>query len=195
VRTIPGLRCQDTWQAFVVDFSGVPQAFREEVKRYIRMTLTAKDQTAGYALRETRVLQAFLTFFGERHAGTYNLRDLSAADILAWVEKLRCETNRRRSPRSLPDIAYLVGASERFARHLQRIESQDAPTRRLEKIYPPELVPSARRTEDRNRAKYIPETVLQQIDQHIEAFDEAYLPILTVIRASGWRISDVLALR
>jgi hypothetical protein len=37
--------------------------------------------------------------------------------------------------------------------------------------------------------------VLQQIDQHIEAFDEAYLPILTVLRASGWRISDVLALR
>ena len=55
VRTIPGLRCQDTWQAFVVDFSGVPQAFREDVKAYIRMTLTAKDQTAGYALRETRV--------------------------------------------------------------------------------------------------------------------------------------------
>jgi integrase len=195
VRTIPGLRCQDTWQAFIVDFSGVPQAFREEVKGYIRMTLTAKDQTAGYALRETRVLQAFLTFLGERHAGIDHLRNLSAADILAWVEKLRCETNRRGSARSLPDIAYHVGASQRFARHLQRIESRDAPTRRLEKIYPPELVPPTRRTEDRNRVKYIPETVLQQIDQHIEAFDEAYLPILVVLRASGWRISDVLALR
>src|SRR5439155_2824359 len=66
---------------------------------------------------------------------------------------------------------------------------------RLEKIYPPELAPTARRIEDRNRVKYIPETVLQQIDQHIEAFDELYLPILTVLRASGWRISDVLALR
>ncbi len=37
--------------------------------------------------------------------------------------------------------------------------------------------------------------MLQQIDEHIEAFDEAYLPILMVLRASGWRISDVLALR
>src|SRR5258708_6718427 len=59
----------------------------------------------------------------------------------------------------------------------------------------PELMPPARRTEDRNRVKYIPETVLQQIDQHIEAFNEAYLHILVVLRASGWRISDVLALR
>src|SRR5438876_12325130 len=90
--------------------------------------------TAGYALRETRVLQAFLTFLGERHAGIDNLRHLSAADILTWVEKLRCETNRRGNPRSLPDIAYHMGASQRFARHLQRIESQGAPTRRLEKI-------------------------------------------------------------
>jgi hypothetical protein len=29
------------------------------------MTLPAKDQTAEYALRAPRVLQAFLTFFGE----------------------------------------------------------------------------------------------------------------------------------
>jgi integrase len=65
----------------------------------------------------------------------------------------------------------------------------------LRRSTPPELVPPARRTEDRNRVNYIPESVLQQIDQHIEAFDEAYLPILTVLRASGWRISDVLALR
>ncbi len=67
--------------------------------------------------------------------------------------------------------------------------------RRLEKIFRPELVPPARRSGQRNRVKYIPETVLQQIDEHIEAFDEAYLPILMVLRASGWRISDVLALR
>ena len=37
--------------------------------------------------------------------------------------------------------------------------------------------------------------MLQQIDEHIGEFDEAYLPILIVLRASGWRISDVLTLR
>jgi integrase len=141
------------------------------------------------------VLQAFLTFFGHCHAGTDHLRDLSAADILAWVEALRSETNSRRNHRSRWDIAYYVGASQRFARHLQRIKSQNAPTRRLDKIYLPELVPSARQTDDRNRVKYIPESVLQQIDERIEEFDEAYLPVLIVLRASGWRISDVLALR
>jgi integrase len=136
VRTIPGLRCQDTWQTFIIDFCDVPKPFRGDVKGYIRMRLTAKDHTAGYALRETRVFQAFLTFFGQRHAGIDHLRDLNAADILAWIEALRCETNRRGNPRSRWDIAYYAGASQRFGRHLQRIESQNAPTRRLDKIYP-----------------------------------------------------------
>ncbi len=103
--------------------------------------------------------------------GNNHLRDLSAAGILAWVEVLRCETNRRGNLRSRWDIAYYVGASQCFARHLQRIESQNAPTRRLDKIYPPELVPAAHQSDDRNRVKYIPETVLQQIDGHIGDFD------------------------
>jgi len=81
------------------------------------------------------------------------------------------------------------------ANHGRIWTSTDSTGGRSRTIYPPELVPTARRPEDRNRVKYIPETVLQQIDQHIEAFDEAYLPILVVLRASGWRISDVLALR
>jgi hypothetical protein len=59
VRTISWLRCQDTWQTFVIDFTDVPKPFRDEVKGYIRITLTSKDHTAGYALRDTRVLQAF----------------------------------------------------------------------------------------------------------------------------------------
>jgi len=55
----------------------------------------------------------------QRHAATDNPRDLSGADILVWVEALRRETNRPGKPRSLWDIGYYVGASQRFVRHLQ----------------------------------------------------------------------------
>ncbi len=43
--------------------------------------------------------------------------------------------------------------------------------------------------------KYIPESVLQQIDQQIHLFPAVHLPIFILLRASGWRISDVLNLR
>src|SRR5205085_304169 len=37
--------------------------------------------------------------------------------------------------------------------------------------------------------------ILHQLDQQIHLFPEAYLPVLILLRASGWRISDVLNLR
>ena len=195
MRLLPGVRCQDTWTVFVVDFSGIPDVFRDNVKRFIRMTLTAKDQTAAYAQREMRLLQAFLTFFFDRHAGADNLCHLCAADLVAWVERLRRETNRFGKVRSPGDIAHHVGATQRLVRYLQRTDSPSAPSRPIEKIYLPDLLPPVPRGDDRRRIKYLPELVLQQIDAPIEAFEEAYLPILMVLRASGWRISDVLALR
>src|SRR5262249_53059748 len=43
--------------------------------------------------------------------------------------------------------------------------------------------------------KYIPQAVLKQLDQHLDQLTATYIPVMIVLRASGWRISDVLALK
>lgn len=47
-----------------------------------------------------------------------------------------------------------------------------------------------------NDIKYIPEGVLQQLEDNLEHLTPSeYIPIVAILRASGWRISDVLNLR
>ncbi len=43
--------------------------------------------------------------------------------------------------------------------------------------------------------KYIPQAVLEQLDKHLHRLTAVYIPVMIVLRASGWRISDVLALK
>ncbi len=44
--------------------------------------------------------------------------------------------------------------------------------------------------------KFIPEGVLQQLEENLEHLSPSeYIPIVLLLRASGWRISDVLNLR
>ncbi len=43
--------------------------------------------------------------------------------------------------------------------------------------------------------KYIPQTVLTQLDTHLHHLSPTSIPIVILLRASGWRISDVLYLK
>jgi len=43
--------------------------------------------------------------------------------------------------------------------------------------------------------KYIPQFVLRQLDTHLQQLPPGYIPIVILLRASGWRISDVLYLK
>jgi integrase len=43
--------------------------------------------------------------------------------------------------------------------------------------------------------KYIPQPVLRQLDTHLQHLPAGYIPIVVLLRASGWRISDVLYLK
>src|SRR5260370_10102005 len=45
------------------------------------------------------------------------------------------------------------------------------------------------------QVKYIPQTVLSQLDAHIQHLRPFYIPLITLLRASGWRISDILFLK
>jgi hypothetical protein len=59
--------------------------------------------------------------------------------------------------------------------------SEDIPTKPIKSI---------------NTIKYIPEEILEKLESNLEYLSPAkYIPVIIILRASGWRISDVLNLR
>src|SRR5712691_7416226 len=42
--------------------------------------------------------------------------------------------------------------------------------------------------------KWIPESVIRQLDANIQHLGRAYMPVVSILRASGWRASDVVSL-
>jgi len=98
--------------------------------------------------------------------------------------------------RSNRDVLDALLGAQRLVRFLQRMELPGAPSKPAAGIFIPEVMPPApKMTYLSGRIKYIPESVLQQIDARCGLFPESYFAVLIVLRASGFRISDVLDLR
>src|SRR5260370_22041140 len=87
-----------------------------------------------------------------------------------------------------------VNALRQFLESLERVSSPDAPLIPVGKLIWADELGSAPQP-NRQKIKYIPEQILAQLEQHMEKLPDVYLPAVIVLRASGWRISDVLNLR
>jgi integrase len=178
-----------------IGFEQVPAAFRRLVKDYTQTLLLVSGCSPAHCANEVSVLGAFLAFYLERHASATTLAELAAIDIDAWVAHLRATPNGRGRARTDIDLVDRLLIVQRLVRALERIDSPSAPTRPFARIFLPERLPRAVRYASQDRIKYIPASVLAQLDAAIARFEAPYLPVLLVLRASGWRISDVLSLR
>jgi integrase len=195
IANLTGVRQNPTCGITRLDFTGIPGAFRLAVKDFLRVMLLVTGRSPSYAHTELRRLRGFLQFYELRHPNATTLDELAVADVDAWVAHLRSSLNRLGHQRSDVDVVDGTFVAQRFARFLQRMARPEAPTRPIDRIFVPERLPSCGRRFAHAGVRYIPVSVLSQIDAHIDRFDEQYLPVLVVLRASGWRISDVLNLR
>jgi integrase len=83
---------------------------------------------------------------------------------------------------------------EELVNYLERTQNLVKPKEPVTRIIWPHHYPhlDLRRNEG---VKYIPQTVLSQLDTHLQHLAPASIPIVILLRASGWRISDVLFLK
>ncbi len=172
----------------------MPLFYRSAVQHYLRtLILSAKSLAlCSLSLLTTR---AFLTFFVARYPQSRDLRDLAANDIEAYLGHLMmtpCRDGTTRSPAS--STRYLQGL-RLFLRYLQRTGNPLAPTRPLEQIIWPEHCGGPAPSPAPRAINLIPSPVMEQLDQHLHRLRAKYIPLVIVLRASGWRISDVLNLR
>lgn len=192
LRCIPGARYSDHYSNYVLNFTRISVRFRPLVKHYIRFLLTKWGQSQ--CSQHLNSVRLFLTFFLERFPDIEHFHNLGISDMDSYLVYLQATPLSRGKARNESAIWRDMRALDEFMRYLQRIESPSAPTRAIDQI----IWPSHRGKLRHHKAqgiKYVPQCVLEQLDEHLKDIPPRYLPILIVLRASGWRISDVLHLR
>jgi Phage integrase family len=141
-----------------------------------------------------------LLFPATRHA-LIRLRQRSAAEAVAQIEAYLLHlqgivgtTNRYGKLITRDYMWDAVARIQYFLEYLERTSSPGAPLSPVGKLL--WLEDRGKKIHQRDREiKYIPEHVLFQLEQHMHLLPPRYLPIAVILRASGWRISDVLNLR
>ncbi len=194
-RNIPGLRYLPHGTAYYIDFLHIPDVFRPVVKDYIKCKLAA-GRTAITLHRCTYCLGNFFTFFSQRYPHARTLQLLSTQDIDAFITSLKADANARGFKDTPQYINHHVIFLEGLLSYLEHIQSPIKPNEPTARIMWPYHYRRGDRPQSRSRqVKYIPQTVLTQLDAHLEHLAPTYIPIVILLRASGWRISDVLYLK
>jgi integrase len=192
-RNIPGVRYAPHGENYHINFTGVPEPFRQLVKDYVKFLLASG--LAAKTLGESALyLGRFFTFFTQRYPEARGLHDLTVQDIDAFIIALKGTAAIRGWQKVDKQIWYHVHYVEGLLSYLERLQSPVRPREPTTRIIWPHHYPK----KDSPRTggiKYIPQMVLRQLDEHIQHLPPTYIPIVILLRASGWRISDVLYLK
>ncbi len=193
-RNIPGLRYTPHRGDYYVKFTAIPYQFRPLVKEYAKF-LVAADRTAATIEMRVLALSRFFTFFLQQYPLTPTLADLSTHDIDAFIVHLKADAHQRRLKSSNPHVSKHIQSLAGFLCYLERTQSAQKPQLPVSRIIWPHHYPTPECKTKSYQIKYIPQTVLQQLDAHLHQLAPTCIPVLIVLRASGWRISDVLYLK
>jgi integrase len=192
VRNMPGARYAAHRSDHLLNFTLVPAAFRPALKRYIRLMIT--HRSLSNCAKRISYVRLFLDFFVSRYPSASTLQQLSRGDIEDYLLYLKTSRSRYGKPNSNHQIWMAVNHLKYFLEYLERTSSPEAPLAAVGKLIWPDDA-GKKPLANYNEEKYIPETVLSQLEQHMHNLPPKYLSIVIILRASGWRIGDVLNLR
>jgi integrase len=193
-RNIPGLRYATHSSQYHIRFQAVPGSFRPLVKAYAKY-LIAAGRTVGTIDNCVRRIGHFLTFFQQRYPQTPRLHALTSQAVDAFIAHLRADAKLRKLKNSDAHISHHIQALSGWLSYLERTEHEIKPTLPLSRIIWPHHYPLLDYSSPSSSMKYIPQVILEQLDRHLHQLTSVYIPVMIVLRASGWRISDVLALK
>jgi site-specific recombinase XerD len=188
VDALPGISLKDHWPQKIISFVRVPESYRPATKAYAKYLLAAQGKSVGTLIGNILYIGRFVEYWALRYPERTSIVDLSIQDLSDYVIHLR---GSNPTPARIHDHYYGIW---RFVVWLQRIEHPAAPTRPADRLFDPTTAAKPKR-HSQARQKWIPESVLRQLDSKIQHLDSMYVPIVMILRASGWRISDVVSLR
>lgn len=185
---------------YIISFEKIPQPHRTWVKKYTDLRLNTQQNLSFSRIRSMiPTLSRFFTFIKEVHPDWENLKDLSREDILDFIKYLRTLPIVGNSKKPV-DIqlknrvrVYLYDV-QAYISYIQKLEWEYAPIRPVTNLILQEDMPKKEPMKATN-IKFIPDDVWEQILNNLAYLNPYYVPILLVLEASGFRISDTLLLR
>ncbi|WP_099355409.1 tyrosine-type recombinase/integrase [Fredinandcohnia onubensis] len=198
-RKIPNARYTVNKTDYLISFEKIPSVFRQIVKAYCLFSITHLSQ--GKLADHLRGISCFIEFVQKDHPEWKDFKRLKRID----VEKYLIYFNGKNASLSSSYKHVLLSSVKRFLEYLQRSERPESPLKLITTLFFKEDFPR-RTAQNENQIKYIPETVMNQLEdllnQNPNEFtppmtksEKEYLPIVILLIASGWRISDILNLR
>lgn len=187
VRNIPGVRFSKNQSSYFLNFTEIPSAFKPLTKRYMKVRIGTRS--LSQCSRDLRSLRLFLRYMTELHPEWTNIQLLSRQDMESYLIWYRQYTSKWTSEY----FSYLVSLRT-FIEYIQRADYPEAPIISSAVLIWKEDLPKASRDAD-EEIKFIPESVLQQLEDNLEYLKPEYIPAVILLRASGWRISDIFNVR
>ncbi len=193
-RQIPGLRYARHTGEYYMNFMGIAEPFCPYVKGYARF-LIAADRAVKTIATHVRYLKQFFCFFCQRYPQARSLQDLREQDMDAFILSLQVYLHEHGGKNESSFVWRHIHTVEAFLAYLERIQSPIKPQESTPRIIWPHHYPQHAWAWPRSHdVKYIPQIVLKQLDTHARHIPSTYIPVVLLLRASGWRISDVLSL-
>ncbi|WP_255259518.1 hypothetical protein [Bacillus toyonensis] len=188
VRNIPGARFPDHESRHKLNFSDIPAPFRTVAKRYLKFRITRLS--FSQCTLDIRMIKLFLNFILNKYPSWTDLNALTRKDI----EDYLVFHNEKFHDKPLSKRSYLI-VLHVFLETIGKLQFEEAPTLSVNLLLFKEDFPRPI-TRNEHDIKYIPENVLQQIEEKLEHVKPSkYIPVIALLGATGWRISDILNLR
>jgi len=188
VRNIPGARYTQNTSDYLLSFIDTPAPFRHIAKRYIKMRISKLSLRT--CVEDIMSLRLFLKFIHKIYPHWEDLNDLSRQDMENYLSWYKSYTKGWVNSH----YEYLIKLKI-FFDYIQRAEYPEAPQKPAVLLLFKEDFPKKPIKADED-IKFVSENVLVQLEENIENIKpQEYIPVVIILRASGWRISDVLALR
>ncbi|WP_026693898.1 tyrosine-type recombinase/integrase [Peribacillus kribbensis] len=186
-RNIPGAKIAANHSDHLLNFEEIPKPFKPMVKRYLKIRLSRFVQ--GTCSHDLRAVRRFMLFIHKIHPNWSDLQQLSRADIEQFVSHLVGQSLSNRTKNSQ------LNAVRAMLEYIQRAEYTEAPIKPAYTLIFPEDMPRIYNKKE-DDIKYIPEDVLLQLEANLQNLQPTnYIPMVMLLRATGWRISDISNLR
>lgn len=173
---------------YLLNFTDIPDPFKKIIKRYIKYRISYLSP--GQCRTDIMGLKLFLTFINKQYPLWEDLKQLSRQDIEDYISWFNSYTKNFNGSKAGYFIALYT-----FLGNIQKFDYRDAPIKPLAALIFKEDFPKHNRW-NQTQIKYISEDVLYQLENNLEhLIPSEYIPVIILLRATGWRISDILNLK